>query len=474
VSNTQSTQLAVIGGGPGGYPAAFRAADLGMDVTVVDREENPGGVCLFRGCIPSKALLHITKLKTEVEEASETGLHAENVSVDLDALRDWKNRVVKRLTGGLGQLAEQRGIRFIRGHARLLDAHSLEIDLHEGGTQKLEFEQAILAAGSRPGTIPGLPDTDLIMTSREALELPETPERLLLIGGGYIGLELGQVYAALGSKVTCVEMMSNLLPEADQDLVKYLDKRVRKQFEAVYTETMADEITEEDGRIKVKLKGDGAPDENEQTFDRVLVSVGRKPLLDDCGLENTDIEIGDDGFVMVDAQRRTAHEHIFAIGDITGQPMLAHKATHEGRVAAEAAAGRNAAWDPYAIPAVVFSDPEIAWAGLTETEAKRDDTPYKLGKFPWGASGRALTLGRPTGVTKLLVDPDTERILGAGMAGMNAGEIIGMCTVAIEMGAVAEDLGLTIQVHPTLCETVMEAAESIYGNATHFFRRRGK
>lgn len=472
MSSKDNTQLAVIGAGPGGYPAAFRAADLGMEVTLIDLEENPGGVCLYRGCIPSKALLHVTKLYTELQEAQEWGLETDGARINVDGLREFKNGVVGRLTGGVGGLARQRGVRYVRGHARFKDEATLDIELHEGGGMTLAFEQAVLATGSVPARIPGLPDSPLIMTSREALDLEEVPERLLLIGGGYIGLELGQVYAALGSKVTLVEMMPDILPGADRDLVRFLAKRVKTQFEAVHTETKAESIEVKDGRVMARLTGEGAPDKAEQEFDKVLVSVGRKPLMEDVGIEAIGLDVGDDGFVVVDEQRRTNRRHIFAIGDVAGQPMLAHKATHEGIVAAQVAAGEDVVWDARCVPAVVFSDPEIAWVGLTETQASEQGIEVEVGKFPWGASGRAVTIGRPEGVTKLLSEPESGRILGAGIAGPNAGELIGACALAIEMGAVAEDLALTIQVHPTLGETIMEAAESIVGQATHFYSKK--
>jgi len=472
MSNNQ-TKLVVIGGGPGGYAAAFLASDLGLDVTMVDKAENPGGVCLYRGCIPSKALLHVSKLITEAEEAKDWGVKFAKPEIDLDKLREWKNSVLEQLTGGLGQLANRRNVRYIRGTAKFQDAHTLQIQT-DGGEQTLEFENAILATGSKPTVIPAFNiGSDRVMDSTDALNLEDVPKNLLVIGGGYIGLELGSVYNALGSSVEVVEMMPNLLPGADQDLVKYLHKRLEGRFDNIMLSSKVTEMKEQKNGIKVTIE-DKEGNVSNRIFEKVLVSVGRRPVTDGLGLENTNIEIDDKGFVKVDLQRRTAEPSIFAIGDIAGEPMLAHKASHEGFVAAETIAGEKVAFEPYAIPAVVFTDPEIAWAGLTETQAKEKEIKFEVSRFPWAASGRATTLGRSDGVTKLLIDPETERILGVGICGPGAGELIAEGVLAIEMAATAKDLQLTIHPHPTLSETVMESAEVFFGQSTHTYRPQRK
>ena len=464
-----STQLAVIGGGPGGYAAAFLAADLGMQVTLIDPAVNPGGACLYRGCIPSKALLHVAKLLTESREAANWGIEFAPPKIDLDKLRGWKEQVVQQLTGGLGQLVKQRKVNHIQGQAVFIDPSTLKITQNDGNESQLPFEHVIIATGSRPAVIPSLAlDTPRLMDSTAALELADIPPRLLVIGGGYIGLELGSVYAALGSRVSVVEMTPGLLPGADRDLVRILAKRVEGSFEAVMLNTTVVEMKEDKAGLRVKLKGES--DEQEQVFDKVLMSVGRKPNSAGLGLENTKVELDTRGFIKIDPQRRTAEPSIFAIGDVAGEPMLAHKASHEGRLAVEVIAGSKAVFEPQAIPAVVFTDPEIAWAGLTETQAKDQGRNVTVARYPWGASGRAITLDRPDGMTKLLLDPDTERILGVGIAGAGAGELIAEGVLAIEMGAVASDVKLTIHPHPTLSETVMEAAEVFFGQSTHVYK----
>jgi dihydrolipoamide dehydrogenase len=472
--NANTTQVVVIGGGPGGYAAAFMAADLGLQTALVDLELNPGGVCLYRGCIPSKALLHVAKVINESREAAHWGIEYDAPKIDVDKLRQWKTSVVERLTGGLGQLGKQRKIQYIQGRASFLDSNTLKIERVKGEKEQLRFEHAILATGSRPATVPGLTlDSPRVMDSTGALDIQDVPKSLLVIGGGYIGLELGTVYAALGSEVSVVEMTGGLLPGADRDLVNILAKRVNSICKAVMLNTKVTSISEEADGIRVKLEGANI-EQPEQVFDKVLISVGRKPNTSGLGLENTKAEVDARGFVKVDAQRRTADPSIFAIGDITGDPMLAHKATHEGRVAAEAIAGHKAAFEPAAIPAVVFTDPEIAWAGLTETEAKEQGRNIKVARFPWAASGRALTLDRTDGVTKLIIDPETERVLGVGICGPGAGELISEGVLAIEMAARAADLELTIHPHPTMSETLMGAAEVFFGNATDVYRpKRG-
>lgn len=466
---TDKAELVVIGGGPGGYAAAFYAADLGMKVTLVEKAENPGGVCLYRGCIPSKALLHVAKLLHETKEAKNWGITFSEPEIDLDKLRDWKNSVVQKLTGGLGGLVKQRKINYIRGTATFKDSNTLLIET-QNGEEELSFEKAILATGSRPAMIPNLPESDDILDSTSGLELPEIPERLLVIGGGYIGLEMGTVYHGLGSKVTVVEMTPGLMPGADRDLVDFLYKRLKKDFDEILLETKVAKVEKAKKGLTVTFETkDGKS--REEMFDKVLVSVGRKPNTSGLGLENTGINLTDRNFVVVDEQRKTDDDSIYAIGDITGDPMLAHKASHEGRTAVEAIHGdKGAAFAPLAIPAVIFTDPEIAWAGLTETEAKDQNRDVKVAKFPWAASGRATSMDRSDGVTKIVVDPEDERILGVGICGPGAGELIGEAVVAIEMGAVVDDLKLCIHAHPTLSETIMEAAEVFFGHATHIYR----
>ena len=471
---TINTQLAVIGGGPGGYAAAFLAADLGMQVTLIDLEKNPGGVCLYRGCIPSKALLHIAKLIKEAEEAKKWGVEFGEPKIDLDKLRDFKNGVVNKLTGGLGQLSKQRKVNFIQGKATFINSNSLSVKKVDGTTDEVHYEKAILATGSVPSKVPGLSiESPLVMDSTSALELNDVPKRLLVIGGGYIGLELSTVYAALGSKVTVVEMLSGLLPGADRDLVAVLDKRVKLMMENVFTDTKVVELKETSEGITVRLEGEKVT-EPLQTFDKVLISVGRRPVTTGFGLENTKVKIGERGFVTVDKTLKTDDPNIYAIGDIVGNPMLAHKAAAEGKVAVEAILGHKTAFEPNAIPAVVFTDPELAWTGITEIEAREKGIKVEVAKFPWGASGRATTLDRNDGMTKLIIEPGTERILGVGIVGVGAGDMIAEGTLAIEMGAVVKDLELTIHPHPTLSETMMAAAEVFYGHATDMYRPKRK
>lgn len=464
-----SKKIAVVGGGPGGYAAAFYAADLGMQVTLIDENINPGGVCLYVGCIPSKALLHVAAVINEAEHAKSFGIEYSKPTIDLNRLREFKTSVVNRLTGGLGQLSKQRKITYIRGRAGFVNSNTLKVKPHEGADQTLTFDNIILATGSRPAMIPGLPPSDRIMDSSGALELRDIPKTLLVVGGGYIGLELGTVYASLGSKVTVVEMLPQILTGADRDLVNPLAKRLEKLFSAILLNTKVAEMKEVKDGIKVRFEGANLAT-NEQTFDRVLISVGRKPNTDVPGLDHTRVTRTAKGFFEVDLQRRTKDPVIYAIGDIAGEPMLAHKASHEGRVAVEAIAGKKTTFEPRAIPAVVFTDPEIAWTGLTETQAQAEGRAVKVARFPWAASGRAVTLDRMEGVTKLVLDPETEAVLGVGICGPGAGEMISEGTLGIEMSAVVDDLALTIHPHPTLSETVMEAAESFHGVSTHIYR----
>jgi len=463
-------ELVVIGAGPGGYAAAFLAADLGMNVTLIDKEKNPGGVCLYRGCIPSKALLHAAKLINETKEAANWGIEFSEPKIDLNKLREWKSGVVSNLTGGLGVLSKQRKINFIEGTAAFKNSNTLLLKISDGKEEELQFNNAIIATGSRIISIPSLNiKSKRLLNSTTALDLPEIPKSLLVVGGGYIGLELGSVYNALGSKVSVVEMTSGLLPGADRDLVAYLSKKIKDNFESVMLNSKVVEMKEAKNGIDVKIV-DSDNKEISITYDYVLMSIGRKPVTEGLGLENTKVKVNERGWIVVDKQLRTNDKNIFAIGDIAGEPMLAHKASHEGRVAVEVIAGHKSAFEPLAIPAVVFTDPEIAWAGLTETQAREQKIKHSVVKFPWAASGRATTLDRKDGVTKLIVDPDTERLLGIGICGPGAGELIAEGTLAIEMGANLTDLKLTIHPHPTLSETVMEAAEVFFGQSTHIYR----
>jgi dihydrolipoamide dehydrogenase len=467
---TKSTQLAVIGAGPGGYAAAFLAADLGRKVALIDPGPNPGGVCLYRGCLPSKALLHAARVLTEAREASAWGIDFPAPKIDLDKLRAWKESVVTKLTGGLGQLAKQRAVDYVQGQAAFLDPRTVAIKRTQGGEEQLAFEDAIVATGSSPARLPNLSlESPRLMDSTSALEIPDVPKTLLVIGGGYIGLELGTVYAALGTSVSVVEMLDGLLPGVDRDLVLPLAKRMGKIFHSIMLSTKVAEMKEEKNGVRVRFEGAEAPREA-QVYEKVLVSVGRKPNSRLPGLDKTKVEVDARGFIKVNPQRRTAEPSLYSIGDVAGEPMLAHKASHEGRAAVEAIAGRKVAFEPRAIPAVVFTDPEIAWCGLTEEQAKRENRAVKVARFPWGASGRATTLDRNDGVTKLIVDPESERVLGVGITGVGAGELIAEGVLAVEMAALASDVKLSIHPHPTLSETVMEAAEVFFGQSTHVYR----
>ena len=466
---THSTQVAVIGGGPGGYTAAFMAADLGLQVTLIDLEPNPGGVCLYRGCIPSKALLHVAKVLTESREATQWGIEFGEPKIDLNQMRSWKESVVGKMTQGLGELCKHRNVQFIQGRASFLDSTTLKIEQNDRA-RSVSYDHAGLATGSRPATIPNLSlDSPRVLDSTGALELREVPKNMLVIGGGYIGLELGTVYSALGCEVSVVEMTSGLLPGVDRDLASILTRRLKTHFHAIMLNTKVVQLREEANGIQVRLEGENLQD-SEHVFEQVLIAVGRKANTNGVGLENTKVQINQSGFVHVDAQRRTTDSRIYAIGDVAGQPMLAHKAAYEARIAAEAIAGHKVAFEPRAIPAVVFTDPEIAWCGLTETQAKAENRSVEVCRFPWGASGRAMTLSRVDGVTKLIIDPETEQVLGVGIVGSGAGELIAEGVLAIEMAAVASDLQWSIHPHPTLSETVMEAAEVFFGQSVHIYR----
>ncbi len=462
-------QLVVIGAGPGGYAAAFKAADLGLSVALVDKEANPGGVCLYRGCIPSKTYLHAAKVISEARHAADFGIAYGAPKIDINKLRDWKKSIVTKLTGGLGLLTKQRKIRYIQGEAVFVNSSVLKIKKADGTVEDLSFEKAVLATGSRPTIIPNLPKSAHIWDSTSALDMDTVPGRLLIVGGGYIGMELGTVYHELGTKISVVEMMPGLLPGADRDLADVLYKRVKNMFARIMLETKVVQMQENKDGVTVTF-ADKDGKEFKEDYDRVLVSVGRKPNSEGLGLEKTKVKVNARGFVEINDQRRTNDPNIYAIGDVAGDPMLAHKATHEGLVAAEAIAGHKVAFEPRAIPAVVFTDPEIAWCGLTETDAQRSGQEVRVVKFPWGASGRALTLGRQDGLTKIIIDPKTERVLGIGIVGDGAGEMIAEGVVAVEMGSVVKDLKLSIHPHPTLSETIMEAAESFFGSSTHIVR----
>jgi len=470
MTDTSNLHIAVIGGGPGGYAAAFLAADLGMKVTLIDPELNPGGVCLYRGCIPSKALLHVAKLIDESRHAKNWGIEYGDPKIDLPRLRSWKDSVIKKLTGGLGQLSKQRKVEYIQGRAAFENSNTLRVSRTSGGEDSLTFDRIVIATGSRPAIIPSLKlETPRMMDSTSALDLSEVPGTLLVVGGGYIGLELGTVYAALGSKVSIVEMLPGLLPGADRDLVLPLHKRMEKIFDSILLNTTVAAVKEEANGIRVTFDGPEVK-ERERVFDKVLVSVGRKPNSEIPGLGKTQVKVGQRRFIQVNKQLQTDDPAIYAIGDVVGEPMLAHKASHEGRTAVEAIAGHRVAFEPNAIPAVVFTDPEIAWCGLTETQAQKENREIKVARFPWAASGRAMTIDRTEGMTKLLIDPQTERVLGVGIVGAGAGELIAEGVLAIEMGALAHDIALTIHPHPTLSETVMNSAEVFFGTSTDVYR----
>jgi dihydrolipoamide dehydrogenase len=467
----QTAEVLVLGAGPGGYTAAFRAADLGKTVVLVDSGAALGGVCLNVGCIPSKALLHAARVIAETREMSENGISFGPPSIDLDRLRAWKDGVVGRLTGGLATLARQRKVTTIRGYGRFASPHQLRVELAEGGEVSVGFEQAIIAAGSEAVTLPFIPASDpRVIDSTGALEVEEVPERLLVIGGGIIGLEMATVYHELGAKVTVVELLDQLIPGADRDVVAPLAKRIGRLYENVFLKTTVTGMEARSEGLVVSLEGAKAPATD--TFDRILVAVGRRPNGSLIGAERAGVTVDPAGFIPVSKQLRTNVPHIFAIGDVVGQPMLAHKAMHEAKVAAEVIAGKNAFFDARAIPSVAYTDPEVAWAGVTENEAKAAGVAYGKGVFPWAASGRSLTLGRSEGMTKVLFDEATGRVIGCGIAGPSAGDLIAEAVLAIEMGADAADIGLSIHPHPTLSETVAMAAEAFEGTITDLYLPR--
>lgn len=466
---SQHAEIVVIGAGPGGYPAAFAAADHGKKVVLVNEEQNPGGVCLQRGCIPSKALLHVAKLIHEAREAAEHGVSFGSPKIDLTKLRNFKNGVIGQLTGGIQSLCKARGVTLVQARATFANSNTLNLAKPDGSTEQLTFDKAVIATGSQPAMPPIFAIGDpRVMDSTGALALEDIPKKLLVIGGGYIGLEMGCVYAALGSEVTVVEALPVILAAADRDLVRPLQKRLETQFKAIHVNTKVLSLTASKSGIVVEMQGEGL--EPKQTFDRVLVSVGRKPNSKNLGLENTKVQIDEKGFLKIDRCCRTTDPNILAIGDVAGEPMLAHKATREAKVAIEALVGEPAEFDNIAIPAVVFTDPELAWCGLTETEAKAQERDVKVIRFAWAASGRAQSLARTEGLTKLIVENKTERILGVGIVGAGAGELISEGVIAVETAAVARDLADSIHPHPTLSETIMEAAEAFIGQATHMYR----
>ncbi len=465
-------EVVVLGSGPGGYTAAFRAADLGKKVVLIERYATLGGVCLNVGCIPSKALLHTAKVITEAEETAHHGVSFSSPKIDLEQLRNWKaNDVVGKLTGGLAAMAKQRDVTVVQGLGKFTGPHQIAVTAADGKVTTVGFDYAIIAAGSQATKFPGAPEDSRIMDSTGALALADIPKRLLVIGGGIIGLEMGTVYDALGSKVSVVEFTDGLVQGCDRDLVRPLQKRMEKRFESIMLSTKVVSMDAKPDGIHVSFEGEAAP-KDVQVYDRVLVSIGRKPNGKNIGAELAGVNINDWGFIPVDKQMRSNVPHIFAIGDIVGQPMLAHKATHEGKVAAEVIAGHKVEFQAMTIPSVAYTDPEIAWAGVTETEAKAKGIEYEKASFPWAASGRALSIARTEGATKLIFDKTSHRVIGAGIVGVNAGELLAEAVLAIEMGADAHDLGLTIHAHPTLSETVCFATEMKEGTITDLYIKK--
>ena len=468
MSNNKHTDILVIGSGPGGYAAAFRAADLGREVTLVDKDPTLGGVCLNRGCIPSKTLLHIAKVLEEAESLKKMGVTFTKPTIDIDLVRDWKNKVVSQLSSGIGQMAKARKVNTIQAEATFLSDNEVQLK-SESSIETITFDHCVVASGSSSSIIPGIPfDNENVLTSKTALDLKKIPESLLVIGGGYIGLEMGTVFSALGSSVSVAEFLPNLLPGADPDLVKPLARKLKKEFSEIHLSTKITKVEQaKSGVMDVTMEKNG--EEITKQYEQVLVSVGRKPNTEKMGVDKTNIKVNEQGFISVDKYQKTSVKNIFAIGDIVGNPMLAHKATHEGKVAAEVICGLPAAFDAKAIPAVIFTDPEIAWVGVTETEAKESGIPYEKGEFPWAASGKSLALGRNEGRTKILFDKDTKRTIGVGIVGPNAGDLISEGALAIEMGADAEDISLTVHPHPTLGETFANAAEVFEGTVTDLY-----
>jgi len=468
MSKNKQVEIVVIGAGPGGYAAAFRAADLGKKVLLIDRDPNLGGVCLNRGCIPSKALLHISKVMDEAKALSKMGVSYNEPKIDIKTIREHKNRIVNQLNGGIAKMAKARAVETMEGSAEFRSNNELAVQTKEG-QRVVTFKKCIIASGSSSSMIPGvLSDHPSILTSKTALDLIDIPKRLLVIGGGVIGLELGQVYASLGSSVSVVEFLPNLIPGADQDIIRPLQRKLKKQFESIILSSKVLNIeAKKNNTLEVTIEGGAG--KSKEVYNKVLIAVGRKPNVELLKLENTEISLDESGFIAVDVYQQTTVKNIFAIGDIVGNPMLAHKATHEGKVAAEVASGVPSAMDARAIPSVVYTDPEVAWVGLTETEAKKNQIEYEKGEFPWAASGRAIAVGANQGKTKILFDPETKKVLGVGIVGPSAGDIISEGVLAIEMGADAVDLGLTVHPHPTLGETIGMAAEAFEGTITDLY-----
>ena len=461
-------EVAVLGSGPGGYTAAFRASDLGKKVILIERYSTIGGVCLNVGCIPSKALLHTAKVITDAEDTAHHGVTFSKPEIDLEQLRNWKsNKVVKKLTMGLSQMAKQRNVEIVEGTGVFLSPHQIEVTMADKSTKVISFDSAIIAAGSQPTSIPGTPDDPRIMDSTGALELKDIPKKLLIVGGGIIGLEMGTVYDALGSSVSVVELTDGLIQGCDRDIVRPLHKRMEKRFENIWLETKVTKIEAKKEGIMVHFEGDNSPEK--ETFDRVLVSVGRKPNGHKIDAVKAGVDVDEQGFIAANKQMKTNVDHIYAIGDIIGQPMLAHKATHEGKIAAEVIAGEKVEFQAMTIPSVAYTDPEIAWAGVTEEDAKTQNLEIEKSVFPWAASGRAISTNRTEGMTKLIFDKKTQRIIGAGIVGTNAGELIAETVLSIEMGADAHDIGLSIHPHPTLSESVAMAAEVKEGTITDLY-----
>ena len=466
-----TTEVAVIGAGPGGYPAAFSLADKGKKVTLIDPEANPGGVCLYRGCIPSKALLHAARVAEEARDAVDFGLSYGEPKVDPEKLFSWKDGVVAKLTGGLRSLVKARKINYVRGRASFTSSGALRVITNSGEEREVVFESAVIATGSVSRKIPGVDfGSPNVVDSDGALSMGEIPKSLLVVGGGYIGLELGTFFSSLGTEVTVVEMLPGLVQGVDRDLAGVLKKRLDEKFRSIMLKTKLVSVSELDNEVKVSFEADGKT--FQEKYEKVLVSVGRVPYTEGLGLENTRVGVDAKGFIETDTQRRTADPAIFAIGDVAGEPMLAHKATYEAKVVAEVITGAKTHYDPRAVPAVIFTDPEIAWCGITESEAKETGVEIEVSKFPWAASGRALTLNRTDGLTKIITHRGTGRMVGVGIVGPQAGELISESVLAIEMGATAEDIAFSIHPHPTLTETLMEAAEGIYGTSTHLMKRR--
>ena len=468
MSSKKHIDILVIGSGPGGYAAAFRAADLGRKVIIVDKDPTLGGVCLNTGCIPSKTLLHIAKVLEETESLKKMGVSFAKPKIDINTVRDWKNKIIKQLSGGIAQMAKARKVETIEGVATFISDKEIKVE-RKSDKENITFDHCIIAAGSSSSRIPGIPfDNKNVLTSKTALDIEKIPKNLLVIGGGYIGLEMGTVFNALGADVSIAEFLPNLLPGADPDLVKPLARKLKKHFDEIHLSTkIVDVKPSKPNGLIVTMEKDG--ETTTKKFEQVLVSVGRKPNTKTIGLENTTIKTNTKGFIEVDKQQKTNVKNIYAIGDIAGDPMLAHKATHEGKVAAEVICGLPAAFDAKAIPAVIFTDPEIAWVGITESEAKEKSIPYEKGEFPWAASGKSLAIGRNEGKTKIIFDPITKRTIGVGIVGPNAGDLISEGALAIEMGADAEDISLTVHPHPTLGETFANAAEVFEGTVTDLY-----